>query len=394
MGNIKIHLKFGKGFMVEEKLYFFNLTFNGIFYVDITDLSIHFVDKFFTEKESTTFLSSEGGVVFNDAIYFLPNETNGILKYNFVTGSQQFIDINNMQTKIFDGADIICLQNKAYLFPYKLNKGIYVLDLQLENIEKHMELSSFFPSDIGINIFPTHDNCVLVGIYDSNKFVEIDLETKKIVCTEILQEDIKISGVCFDGSNYWILQTESTDIYEWNRESGVLQKYINENVEWERNIEYRIPYSNMIFLEDEVLVLNYSLKNILHINKSKKVIDEPIFFPKEFQLVNAAFCGWAICRDFIILENMVLIYPCRGNMLLVYDKVTKQLSGKEMTASEDEIPFLKKMINQLFLEKKPYIEVSEEFGTLVHFIEAIESDIVKEPVFNFGNIGKLIYQKC
>ena len=118
-------------------------------------------------------------------------------------------------------------------------------------------------------------------------------------------------------------------------------------------------------------------------------------FPKGFKLVNSAFQGRDICKYYTVLKDKVLIHPCRGNMLLIYDKGTGQLSGKEMVVSEDEVPYLKEMINNsFFLEKKPCVELDDDMRTLSRFIETVCLNSDKEKISTFINAGELIYQKC
>ena len=237
-----------------------------------------------------------------------------------------------------------------------------MFDLQSQKIQKDDELSALFKAGmLCANVLLMEDFSVLIGMRETSCFIELDIERKKILKKNVLSKDISIDNVCFDGTHYWILQSESTEIFEWNREKNTLQKYANKNIEW-NNSEYAVsnPYSDIIFLKDEILVLNCYLKKILRINKEKKTIENPIDFPEAFQLVNKKFEGWPVCNGFKVLEDKVFIYPCRGNMLLIYDVNTKQMSGKEMFVLEDEVPYLREVVQELLFENK----VNAESGDL------------------------------
>ena len=61
----------------------------------------------------------------------------------------------------------------------------------------------------------------------------------------------------------------STDIYEWDMENDTLQRYINKDISWrKKDCIGKQPYSNLVFLEDEILVLNCYAENIWRIDSS------------------------------------------------------------------------------------------------------------------------------
>ncbi len=393
MGDIRTHLKFGSSCRIYNKIYFFNRTFNGVFYLDLKDFSIHFVHKFGCARADEAGLSMNSECLFcKDAIYFFPTETNVIMKYDIVRKCEQIIEIPDFDEQSFYVTNGIQRRNRVYLFPTSLKKGIFVLDLLKDKVIKDNVLSSLFKSDLWCgNVLEVNKNSILLSVYNSNKVYEIDLNTAKMIdYSGMFQNNIKIFSTYFDGNNYWVLQTESTDIYEWNKENGLLQRYTNESVIWEDKIG--VPYSNLIFLDDEILVLNFCMKHIYRVNKEKKTIENPLAYPKGFRLVNNAFCNQNICENYIVLEDKVLIYPSRGNMLLIYNKETGQISGKELVVSEKEVPYLKEVLNQIFTRKEGCIE-NDDFGTLEEFIDTIEPNKRKEQSFDKKNIGLLIYQE-
>lgn len=397
MEDIRTHLKFGSNCLVDNNIYFFNRTFNGVFYLDLKDFSVHFVHKFDVEWAGTIGLSMNSECLFyKGAIYFFPTKTNIIMKYDIVRQQEQIIEIPDFDDKDFNVTNIIQRHNRVYLFPTILKKGIFVLDLLKDKVIKDNTLSSLFKSDLCCgNVLDVNKNSILLSMYNSNKAYEIDLNTAEMIdYSGMFQNDLKIFSIFFDGNNYWILQTESTDIYEWDKENGLLQKYTSESIVWEDKIG--VPYSNLIFLDDEILVLNYSLKHILRINKKKKTIETPLLYPKGFRLVNNAFCHQNICDYYIVLEDKVLIYPCRGNMLLIYDKETKQLSGRELIVSEKEVPYLRQIVEESFIRNESAVE-NDDFGTLETFLCMIGKKENKRSAVQETckkNIGQMICQEC
>lgn len=399
MRNIRTYLKWIGCCQNENKIYFLNMSFNGLFYLDLDDLLIHFVHRFSFEQANAKSLSATVTLFYENAIYFFPNQTNVIMKYDFYKKQEQVIPIQNYEEKFFVTADVVRLQDFIYMFPTRLEKGIYVFDLQKGEVKKDSELSSLFETSFPFdnNVLMRNGHCVLLGMYGSNKLIEIDLVTKKIIYSKTFEEDIHIYAVHFDGNHYWILQTESTDIYEWDRENDTLQVYRNEHAEWGKSKSISvppIPYSNMIFLGNEILVLPFTMRSILRIEKESKTIEEPIVLPKEFRLVNKAFSGWPVCYQYTALEDKILLYPCRGNMLLVYDTITKQMTGKEMAVSEEEVYYLREILEENCMRSTSCME-NDDLGTLEDFINIIGTYQNKNQFFDKKiNIGQSIYQEC
>lgn len=393
MKDIKMHLRCASVCKIEDRIYFSNITFNGLFYLDINDLSVHFVHQFSEERFDAIDLSTDKNV-----IYFFPNSTNTIMRYDVLKQQEKMIPIQSYNGKSFQIAGIAQRQDLIYMFPGQLGQGIYIFDLHKQKVEKDKTLSLLFGQASFCGNVILEDNSVLLSMYGKNQLVEINLDTKKIINLWKFEEKMQIDTVHFDGDHYWILQTESTDIYEWNRENDTLQVYTNKNPIWADEVPISsVPYSNMIFLEDEILVLNYSLKSILRINKEKKTIENPIEFSEEIQLDNCSFSGFPIYSQYTILEDKILLYPYRGNMLLVYDKETGRMSGKDLIVSEKEIPYLDEVVYSKYMKqymKQGKCRESGEQLTLEDYIVVIEKDIIKNQDNSlYENVGRLIYQE-
>lgn len=393
MEHFSEYLKFYDGARIEDRLFFANMTFNGIFYLDLKELSVHFVQRFPGEALNAMALSMVT-MVDNNNIYFFPHNSNSILRYNIKTQIEEAIKMPDFDGEKFEMTGAVSWNNKIYMFPILLKRGIYVLDTQRQELIKDKKLSELFAdTDFRcVNVFSVNDKHVLLSLDGSNQLIEIDLDTKEIVSLETLPADIQIYTVCYDGAHYWILQKQSSDIYEWDREHGILQRYVNENLTKKGRDHISFPlYSNLVFLEKEILVLNCLAEHVLRINKEKKVIEDPIDFPKGFRLVNRRFEGWPICDQYTIFENKVLLHPNGGNMLLIYDPGSKTMCGKEMTISGEETPYLCEVIKENWSEKKLNVEL-DNLRSLSAFIYAVSQGWETMSSCHADNIGKVIYQ--
>lgn len=359
--------------------------------MDLSDLSIHFVHRLSSEPINRTILSVAHCFADKDAVYFLPHYTNVIMKYHFVKQKEQIIKIPDFDDKNFETLGFVRYSDKVYIFPAELDKGVYIFDMKIQKVDKDRKLSLLFSKFSNVDIFLVQERYVLINNGD-NKIIEVDIEEGKINRIDELKKDIQIFDLIFDGEHYWILQKKSTDIYEWDRENGLFQKYTNEYAVWEtQKYEISPPYSNLIFLEKEVLVLNHCMKNILRINREKKVIESPVPFPENFQLDRQEFAGWPICNSYLVLDDRVLLYPCRGNMLLIYNKATKKLTGREMTVSNQEVPYLFEIVFWGFLNDRIHYEkrIAKTLNRFVSYMN--ESLPEKTKRIKESTVGNQIY---
>lgn len=366
MADIKRYLQWIGSCQIDNRIYFMDMTFNGMFYLDILDWSVHFVHRFSGVETNRSELSYVS-IFRDDSIYFFPNNAKIVMKYNIVTQEEQIISIENCDCEFFVTVAAVRNRQFIYLFPFDLTLGVYVLNLQDQSVTRDTALCKLFGNRTYCgNVVPLDNGNLLIGLYGNNQLMEIDITEKKIISCKNLEGDIKIYSICSDGNNCWILTTNSTDIYEWSPENDTTQIYVNENPVWETQTK-GMPYSNLIFLENEILVLNATLKYIYRIDKNKKIIASPIRLPEEFHRMNYGNGFSAICYDYKILEDKVLIYPCWGNMLLVYDKATKQIEGKKTAIWGREIPYSSEIFMKHYRGKDRYME-DRDITTLEGFM--------------------------
>lgn len=393
MKEITANLMVGSNCKVDNSVYFFNRTFNGLFYINLEDYTIQYVHSFSCEKITGDNLSLGRSLIYQNEIYFFPN--NGaryIMKFDINRRQENLIPVPLIEGKPLNVVEVKQLGTQLYIFPSDIAKGIYVLDLCRQIITKDEELSALFKDEFTCSndVIAFCEDSIFIAIQGTNAIVEINLRTKKIVNQIRLKKDIQIYSIKYDDSHFWILQTKSTDVYEWDKEHDILQKYIYEP-EQREDIGER-AYSNMIFLDDEILVFTYSQKNILRINKREKTIGEPLKLPKEFRCVIKVE-GTAMFGPYTITENKVFIYPGKGNMMLIYDRNTRKITGKELMITEKEIPMIREVLKDFFSGGKVHME-RDDIGTLEEFICTIESIRNKNKIQNIREVGHTIYQEC
>jgi hypothetical protein len=236
------------------------------------------------------------------------------------------------------------------MIPTELKYGIYVFDLRNHEVYKDDTLSDLFETDfICARAMECDDNCALLFFRNTNQVIKLNLITKHIEYIKSFDKNIKTYYVCYGNSSYWILPMNSTNIYEWEMEKDIVS--VHENKCFTDVISEGPLYSNLVFLENETLVLSCRLKKIMRIDRVTGEIDNPLDYPEGFKLVNDKFEWWPVFSQYIISGNKVLLFPCRGNMLLVYDIETGTMYGKEMVVTKNEVPYLNREMSEIVISK-------------------------------------------
>lgn len=389
MEEITAYLKIGGSCRIGNRIYFLNMTFNGLFYLDICDMSIHF-EHLFSEIPAEMIRLTGNSLYYENAIYFFPSMSNFIMRYDLMKCQERIIDIKDFNEDHFLIIGYVLRQNKVYMFPHNLCKGVYVFDLQRQMVERDEELSLLFRSGFYCGVtFLVRENRVLLSRFSANEIIEVDLDSKKIVYSKKFEDYMQIYSVYFDGIHYWILQMKSSEIYKWNRERDTVQIFVNKNTVQENVQEGN--YSNMIFLNDEILILPLHLREILKINKEKKIIEKFKELPEKFELIDNRFRYCAVCYQYTLLEDKILLYSDSGNMMLIYDLVTGELSGKRLLISEKDVPYLREILKKIMRADKVHVE-NDNIETLKNLTSVLERDITKRRIDGQANVGRFIYE--
>lgn len=391
MKELTAYLKVGGSCRIGDRIYFLNMTFTGLFYLDIHDLSIHF-EHLFTEIPAERIRMAGNSMYYENAIYFFPSMANVIIRYDLLKRQESLINIKDFDEEHFLIIGCARVQDKVYMFPHNLGKGVFVFDLRKQVVERDEGLSRLFKPGFYCGItFLVRENQVLLSRFSGNEMIEVDLVSKEITFSKVFADDMQIYSVYFDGSEYWVLQMDSSEIYTWNRESDTIQVYKNENKSLE-NVKAGL-YSNMIFLKDRVLILPLHLRNIFRMNKERKTIEEFKTIPEEFELIDNRFGYHAVCFQYTLLEDKILLYSDSGNMVMIYELSTGKLSGKKLLISEKDAPYLREILKKIIYANGAHIE-NDNVESLKNLTGVLDRGFRKKGMDDQENVGRLIYERC
>lgn len=391
MKNHKEYLSYVGGILFRDRIYFSNGGFNGLFALNIYDLSMQFIGRIpFLEKGIQKAYGGHVHCCYGSKILLFPTNCNQILVYDTDKNDIQGIPIISVDgSNVYMTAGIACYDEQVYIFPTKMSQGVFVLDLKTLKIERNLDIEGVLD---GTEYIYNIDNVIRINeaeiaiLSGKTTIIGINIQEKKRMFCKQFTEDYDLWGIRYDGKNFWLLSFTSTDVYEWNRTEDSLIKYQLEEEEWFS--DKTVPYVNMIFMDDQIILLPLGLKYIMRIDKTKRTISKATDYPIGFRFLDG-LGAWTEFGSYNMIEHKVLIHPARGNMLLSYDILNNHIEGKELTVNSDMVPYLKEIIEERFCQSCTINEM-DNFG-----VELLDLAITQNRKYvntvNIESVGKKIY---
>ena len=124
------------GKVINDKLYFSEMQFNGLFCLDLKTNKCSFVTMFLNVTFNKK-MSHRKCVQFGDWLYFLPERINLIHAYNPVTGQQVCFDLQQVGVEGPYVYEPVIWKDKLYYFSMKSGSATCVLNLKRHVLEKY-----------------------------------------------------------------------------------------------------------------------------------------------------------------------------------------------------------------------------------------------------------------
>lgn len=382
MKNKKVHLQYAGTFQYNNELWFSNMGFNGLYSLSLEDYSLKFrgIIPFLDLNVKCAYIFN---FLLDDNLYFFPNCCNQIMKYDMKNQVINKILIGT--NEIFATVGVLGYKDQIWIIPQNLKNEVYVLSMINDDVKKDAEITNKMLEMGGVaHIIHQNDKEVVV-LSATHKIYSVNMETKEIMLINNFEKNVY--AIRYDGKNYWILLKDSTDICEWDPIENTYITYHLETEEWITT--EGIPYGNIVFACEQVIILSNRLKYIMKINKEKRIISKAFDYPKGFRFLTNIFDGWSAFSCYDVIENKILIHPFLSNMLLIYDLVKNTLEGKELfTYISDS--YIRNTIENFNHKNKIFYE-RDDIGNLEDFIEII-GEKRHEALKLKDNVGKLIYE--
>ena len=369
MKKIKLHLQYFGTYQFQNKLWFSNGGFNGLFSIDLSDYSLEF-RKMISYLDKKIQWPDYGNIhcTYENKLFLFPFNCNQIMIHDFQCNDIQELPITPMNnSNIYMTAGIFQINNRVWIFPGDMSAGLWILDLKRLHLERDIQLAAVLKD---VRYIYNYENVIQVSeeevaiLSGMDTIVQINILKKQIVYSRYFGEDIHIWSIKYDGKNFWLLLYESTFVYEWKTESDELVKYelLEQDTEW---IDIPgPPYINMVFFDNKLILLPSRLKSLMRIDKETNTIRKVVDYPEGFKFLKNQFGieRYPAFGAFDIVDNKLILHPLLGNMMLIYNVEENHIEGIEFIVTQDEVPYLNEIIlKQTYQETDIYVE-KDDFG--------------------------------
>lgn len=300
-------------------------------------------------------------------MWFSHSDVNGLYKYSFEADCAQFV--HSFENVKYDAANLHSemkiIENKIYLFPL-LDDKIRVYNIQekkehsiiipLESMEKRNYFRTIsYGSDVWIlrngqklfkfdleveEIFLNDKICDLVNsilddsgdsgweiVKSNNVFFLFNNNNKSLYEISLIDEKIKkiniehinnlINNVKFYDGLYWIVFEDSFQVISYNLEKDEIVEYVCEENNYEMNVN-RLPYSDLVYIESNIILLNYYSDSIKIIDKENTCI-KTLYKPIS---ANAIVNYGAVYKTVLWKDESSFFLPKRGSEILIFNNGT------------------------------------------------------------------------
>lgn len=393
MRNIKVHLQCMGTCRAGDKIWFVNGGFNGLFSLKLNDLSVRFEKKIPFLDSNAKWAYRNSCFSYEGRLFFFPADCKQILVYDVVSESVQQINIIPADGADFYGTvGVLPQKEQIWIFPGRVQQGVFILNLKTLQVSRDRELDGILAEINNIYSLVRINEDEIAISAENNMIIKVNIRKKIKTYSKQFEKDIEVLKIKFDGNNFWLLPLYSTDIYEWNQAKDQLIRYQTSETEWIIR-KGGMPYHNMIFWKDEIIVLPCRMKNIMRIDRITHTISKVVDYPDNFKFLKNQFgisLAWPAFEAYDVIGDKILFYPLLGNMILVYDIKNHSIVGKELCVTSREVPGLEEIVSEGYRVNGMLYEV-EDMGPEI-------LDVVIDSYYggcnqeNGGNIGTSIYK--
>lgn len=320
----------------DNEIWLSNITFNGLFKIQLYGHRVEFVGRF--EEEVGSRRLHRYIIRHQKWLIFIPDKAGKIAFFDKQTYKLEYVDIvlpeNSNGKEQISGAYIY--RNRLFVFSSFLKQAIIEIDLKSREVSYNNALRKKVGTSKDLNVNEPffgqavmQEGMVWLPINNTAKIAGYRLEDGKVEIYRLKDEKYGIWSIDAAGDRFWLTSAETSEIREWSPSTGELDKYTID-IQWEKG---KNPFAKVISIsEAECLILPAYAEDIIHkTGNAFKKLEYPD--------------GFGRLRDF--RKNLPLFGECRregdklflcpmaGNMLLIYDIRKGTMEGKMCTVPAD-----------------------------------------------------------
>jgi len=369
------------GKVVDDKLYFSEMQFNGLFCLDLKTYKCSFVTMFLNVPLNNK-MSHRKCVQFGDWLYFLPERINLIHAYNPGTGRQVCFDLQ--QTGV-EGPYIyepVIWKDKLYYFSMKSGSATCVLNLKRHVLEKYDRFGQWcsrmgVAEELGCRLGQQDEKVYFVE-NKKNRIICWNLETEE---GEFIESCAKqLFGVTCAENAIWMYTQDEPNLYCRDNNG-------NERL-YEGKLIYRgeAVYNHVVYVDRSVVCVPKQGKELYVYHQEES----------SFQIIDVLEGVHINIKDEVrffgydVDGTVLYLFFAVGQGLIKYDTATKQTEWIPTTLS-DEREFRRLDASRLRENWKRDGIVYEGGNRLLSnflLMSGTQSEEAKE-----DSVGKLIYEQ-
>ncbi len=390
-------LSFWDAFEENNNLIVSNVSFNGIFKIDMSNYKSEFIMRF--DKEFGIRGLHKQVISYKDILIFIPElaENVAFLDKNTLRLEYTSIVLKDTiagETKV---AAAFVYKDELWLFPQYISQDIIIINLQTKTTKCNNLLKKIIRDNeipVGYPMFATpilQENEVWIPIKNTSYIIKIDFDTFETRIYSLLHSDFKINSIDFFEKKFWITSTNSLNIMKWNPYNGEEHVYYID-VEWDGK---STPFSRIIPIsEEQCMILPAHTDSFL---LKEDCIIKSIQYPRGFHWVDDFKVNWTRCYSFKKKDKKIIILPSSGNMLLIYDTANQSMEGTvcRVPADWDDKYVIRNHIFPFYMKKQlmdKNVIYETEINSLENFIYCLKSQFTCIEKDTNKRNGKKIYE--
>ncbi|GFI16223.1 hypothetical protein IMSAGC009_01387 [Lachnospiraceae bacterium] len=330
---------------------------NGIFVIDLDNYTVKYMFSFDGIPFLKEYCHSSKIIQDENNLYFFPGFTESqpvINTYNMLSGRKKEISIPKDWCGMFETSGVVQVKRYVYIIQWEISRGIYYLNLDTDTVIKDEGISEkliqFKGKKCAVSV---EDNIGIISLQGTDKFVEIDFSTKAFRERKIPVVGVDIFKVVKKDDFYYILQQDSCVVYRWNIEMNEIKKYEVSQVERTSSIP---PFWDVLFRQDEIVLLGGSANSIVKINTENDVVSK-IDWPDRYEFLSQRKFQFTCCEVPVYqCDNFILLYQNSDNVILKLNLIDNTVEAHEIEADKNVDRFFESVFWGQINEKGYFVE--------------------------------------
>lgn len=314
----------------ENEIWIFSNEFNGLFKIDLGNMSLKYITSFEKEEMDISYAYS-AAIWYKKRIYFFPLSANAIAIYDTMTGVVSYMEIPEKK-KNFNVIQIS--DREVLLFPVFYSDSAFVFDLEVGRCKRiHLEYGEnrniVMDAMMYGNAF--YDEKAYFAVENKPYFVCVDLRNEKIRVIDshngkrvfhIVSSENHLIVLAADGCSYDVYIDETFLKSNSLKSDNNLKKYSPKDMGYVQNkVIFEGSILSVPVFGEDICVYKDGEKKYLSLEWDKIVESE--------QRVQA----FAVCLE---KNNTVYFLPYEGKALVSFDFINKRMQYFTMEIAEED----------------------------------------------------------